>query len=174
MRLGPKNKNKSTRTYGKWFILISKNWIQSGKDFTYGLRIPPPKMCCGLWWQSSKRDSAVVWATIGLESCDLHRWLCHRDSVPQLCTFWGISVTVARPVVIWQLMVHSGLPRSHSWLEAPPCPESSGKMLPKLGREGGFQKPSATKTDNLTAESEEAWDFGSLHSLALFHESKAL
>ena len=122
----------------------------------------------------SKRDSAVVWATIGLESRDLHRWLCHRDSVPRLCTFWGISVTVARPVVIWQLMVHSGLPCSHSWLEAPPCPESSGKMLPKLGREGGFQKPSVTKTDNLTAESEEAWDFGSLHTLALFHESKAL
>ena len=47
-------------------------------------------------------------------------------------------------------------------------------MLPKLGREGGFLKPSGTKTDTLTAESEEAWDFSSLHALALFHGSRAL
>ena len=82
-----------------------------------------PKMCCGLWWPSSKRDSAVVWATKHwshvTSTGGLHRWLCHRDSVPRLCTFWGISMTVAGQVVIWQLMVHSGLLCSHSWLEAP-------------------------------------------------------
>ena len=140
-----------------------------------------PKTCCGLWWQSSKRDSAVVSATTALESCDLHRW------PPQVTLPQGLCPLIMR---ILGNFCDRGWTSCHmtaygsQWppmqslmIRGSPCPESPQKMLPKLGREGGFLKPSGTETDNLTAESEEAWDsahFSSLHALALFHKSRAL
>lgn len=113
-----------------------------------------------------------------LESCDLHRW------PPQVTLPQGLCPSIMhilgnfydRGWTSCHMTAYGSQwpPMQSLMIRGSPCPESPQKMLPKLGREGGFLKALGTKTDNLTAESEEAWDFSSLHALALFHESRAL
>lgn len=61
-----------TGACGKWLLPISKNRMQSEKDFNCGLRISP-QMGCRLWGNQKDSDNIVSSPSIGL--C---RWLLTR------------------------------------------------------------------------------------------------
>lgn len=134
---------------GKWLLPVSKNQIQSKKDFTCGLRTP--EQCAAGSDESPRGDTpAVRGAATALVRVGLHSVYRQRDHVLWLYIFCGIFVTPSRQVIMWQFMVHSDFQCSHSWLE--PLAKAPMKT-DKIGEGRGFPSTIKDETDNLVAES---------------------
>ena len=99
--------------------------------------------CRGLWWQSEGFQQYLEQPHPALQSVLASTGGCwHRDRVPWLCTFWGISAIVVGQVVT-----------GHLWSTV-----ASSAVTPSITPEDLI--PSKTRTDNLEADSEGDWTSG--------------
>lgn len=149
---------------GKWLLPVSKNRIQSKKDFICGLWTP--EQCAAGSDESPWGDTpAVRGAATALVNVGLHSVYRQRDHVLWLYIFCGIFVTPSRQVIMWQFMVHGDFQCSHSWLE--PLAKAPMKT-DRIGEGRGF--PSAIKD----GDRQPSGGISSSHSLALFHKRRTL